>query len=51
MMDVKAHSLIHAIESRYSCKIYKTKLYREIFQSQLLEYMDNIHAVENETDP
>ena len=50
MIDLKAYSVIHTIESGYSCKSYKTKLYWEV-KSQLLEYMDNIQAVENETDP
>ena len=49
MIDLKVYSVIHAIESDYSCKSYKTKLYWEV-KSQLLEYMDNIQAVKNGTD-
>ena len=50
MIDLKVYSVIHAIESDYSCKSYKQSFIGEV-KSQLLEYMDNIQAVENETDP
>ena len=44
MVDVKAYSVIRAIESRYSCRSYKNKALTHEVKSQLLEHMGHIQA-------